>query len=130
MLNHTSKMLVQQQSTFMLLRPQQMLLPCQAMFFTGKTESGFKFKTPKLRMRVVRPVAAPGVNLKIPEGLTCEKFLAQIGGDCEEIADKFEEDEERPGGIKAVFSEDTIGFKNRGIPIQQRKYILSKFLSD
>jgi hypothetical protein len=33
-----------------------------------------------------------------------------IGGDCEEIADKFE------GDIKAVFSEKTVQMKARGIP--------------
>jgi hypothetical protein len=45
--------------------------------FTGKTESGFKFKTPKMRMRVVHPVfPPPGLDLKIPEGLTPEKYCA------------------------------------------------------
>ena len=59
--------------------------------FTGKTESGFKFKTPKLRMRVVRPIfPPPGLNLKIPEELTAENFCKQIGGDCAEYSDKFE----------------------------------------
>ena len=59
--------------------------------FTGKTESGFKFKTPKMRMRVVHPVfPPPGLDLRIPEGLTPEKFCKQIGGDCHEYADKFE----------------------------------------
>lgn len=75
------------------MRP-QMLTPVQSMFFTGKTESGFKFKTPKMRMRVVRPITPPGLDLKVPDGLTAEKFCLQIGGDCEDIADKFEE-----GGI-------------------------------
>ena len=67
-----------------------MLLPVQSMLFTGKTESGFKFKTPKLRMRVVRPIDPPGLNLKVPDNLSAELFCKQIGGDCEEIADKFE----------------------------------------
>ena len=59
--------------------------------FTGKTESGHKFKTPTLRMKVVNPVyPPPGLNLKIPEGLTTETFCKQIGGDCLEYADKFE----------------------------------------
>ena len=34
--------------------------------FTGKTESGFKWRTPKLRMRTVRPIAPPGLDLEIP----------------------------------------------------------------
>ena len=52
----------------------QPLIPLQCMGFTGKTESGFKFKTPKMRMRVVRPIAPPGLDLKIPEGMTPELF--------------------------------------------------------
>ncbi len=70
------------------------------MLFTGKTESGFKFKTPKLRMRVVRPITPPGLDLRVPLDLTPEKFLMQIGGDCDEIADKFET-------IQQVFSENS-----------------------
>lgn len=59
--------------------------------FTGKTESGFKFKTPKMRMRVVKPIfPPPGLNLQIPENMTPELFCKQIGGDCSEYADKFE----------------------------------------
>lgn len=71
-------------------------------------------------MKVVRPIPAPGLDLKIPDGLTPEKFCKMIGGDCEEIADKFEDD------INAVFTEKTVAFKERGIPCHQRKYILSK----
>jgi len=44
------------------------------MAFTGKTESGFKFKTPKLRMKVVRPIPPPGLNLSIPDGMTPDLF--------------------------------------------------------
>jgi hypothetical protein len=89
------------------------------MYFTGKTESGFKFKTPKLRMRVVRPISPPGLDLKPPADLTPEKFCRQIGGDCEEIADKFE-------NINEIFSENTLKMRVRGVPVQQRKYLLSK----
>ena len=33
-------------------------------FFTGKSESGHKFKTPKMKMRCVVPILpAPGLNL-------------------------------------------------------------------
>ena len=40
------------------------LAPVSVRSFTGKTESGFKFKTPKMRMRVVQPVfPPPGLNL-------------------------------------------------------------------
>ena len=67
-----------------------LLLPVQAMAFTGKTESGFKYKTPKLRMRKVQRVEAPGLKLKIPADLDAETFCKQIGGDCDDIADKFE----------------------------------------
>ena len=65
--------LTMMQSLKQIQRP-QMLLPIQSMLFTGKTESGFKFKTPKLRLRVVRPIAPPGVNLQVPSGLSPELF--------------------------------------------------------
>ena len=61
-----------------------LLLPVQAMAFTGKTESGFKYKTPKLRMRKVQRVEAPGLKLKIPADLDAETFCKQIGGDCDD----------------------------------------------
>ena len=43
-----------------------------------------------------------------------------IGGNCDDVADKFEDD------INAIFTEKTVQFKERGIPVHQRKYILSK----
>ena len=89
------------------------------MLFTGKTESGFKFKTPKLRLRVVRPITPPGLKLQVPSNLSPELFCKQIGGDCEEIADKFET-------IDQVFGDTSYQMKERGVPVQQRKYILSK----
>ena len=47
----------------------------QYRLFTGKTESGFKFKTPKLRMKRVNPIfPAPGLDLKAPENMTPEIF--------------------------------------------------------
>ncbi len=70
------------------------LLPYQTRFFTGKTESGHKYKTPKLRMRRVNRVPAPGLNLKLPKDLDPETFCKQIGGDCDEIGDKFDSLEE------------------------------------
>ena len=40
----------------------------QSRFFTGKTESGHKFKTPKMKMRCVRPIfPPPGMNLVYPD---------------------------------------------------------------
>jgi hypothetical protein len=36
-------------------------------FFTGKTETGWKFTTPTLRMKTVKPIfPPPGDNLEIP----------------------------------------------------------------
>ena len=67
-----------------------MLMPLQIRYFTGKTEDGQKWRTPKLRMRKVGRVPAPGDNLKIPADLDVETFCKQIGGDCDDIADKFE----------------------------------------
>ena len=43
-----------------------------------------------------------------------------IGGDCDDIADKFEDD------IHAIFTENSRQMKAREIPVHQRKYILSK----
>ena len=67
-----------------------LLLPMQTMLFTGKTEDGHKWKTPKLRMRCVKRVPAPGEDLRIPENLDHETFCKQIGGDCDDVSDKFE----------------------------------------
>ena len=117
MLSRTTRALFQQQQ----LLTVRMMVPMQSMMFTGKTESGFKFKTAKLRMKKVRPVPAPGLNLKIPADLTPEKFCRMIGGDCDEIADKFEDD------ISAVFNESGEELKKRDIPTHQRKYIMSKY---
>ena len=94
------------------------LLFTQVRCFTGKTESGFKFKTPKMRMRVVHPVyPPPGLNLQIPEGLTPETFCNQIGGDCAEYADKFET-------IDELFNLTSRELRAKGLPTVQRKYLL------
>ena len=86
--------------------------------FTGKTESGYKFKSPQMRMKVVRAVfPPPGLNLQIPNELTPEKYCAQIGGDCAEYADKFE-------NINELFTLDSHQMKAKGVPVVQRKYIL------
>jgi len=93
------------------LQPVTPFLPLASRPFTGKTESGFKFKTPKMRMRVVRPIfPPPGLDLKIPEGLTHEQFCRQIGGDCAEYADKFE-------NIEEMFKLDSKEMKAKGVPI-------------
>ena len=43
------------------------LLSIPRFYFTGKTESPFKFKTPKLKMlSVKRIIPPPGYNLEIP----------------------------------------------------------------
>jgi len=86
----------------MMFKQPTMLMPLQTMSFTGKTESGHKFRTPKLRMRVVRPISPPPrENLVIPKDMDVETFCKQIGGDCDDIADKFESMDE-------VFSFDTV----------------------
>ena len=46
----------------------------QVRCFTGKTEDGFKWRTPKLRLRAVKRVPPPGDNLKIPDDLDAETF--------------------------------------------------------
>ena len=85
--------------------------------FTGKTEDGYKWRTPKLRLRKVKRIPAPGLDLKIPADLDAETFLRQIGGDCDDVADKFET-------IDEIFTEDTRLLKKRGVPVKQRKYIM------
>lgn len=52
-------------------------------------------------MRKVNRVPAPGDDLKIPDNLDPETFCKQIGGDCDDIADKFE-------SIDEVFTLDTV----------------------
>ena len=42
--------------------------------FTGKTEDGFKYRTPKLRLRAVKRIPPPGDNLKIPDDLDADTF--------------------------------------------------------
>ena len=67
------------------------MVSVQSRMFTGKTEDGHKWRTPKLKMRCVKRVPAPGEDLKIPKDLDVETFCRQIGGDCDDIADKFED---------------------------------------
>ena len=50
--------------------------------FTGKTETGYKFKTPDLKMRNIKPISPPGLNIEIPSryfnyfrGLESRKIL-------------------------------------------------------
>ena len=86
--------------------------------FTGKTESGFKFRTARMRLKTVKPIfPPPGLALRPPAELSPVDFCRQIGGDCEEIADKFE-------SIDEVFDLTSKEMKDRGIPTIQRKYIL------
>ena len=86
--------------------------------FIGKTETPYKYKTPKLRMRNVRPIfPPPGLSLRPPADLSPEQFCRQIGGDCEEVADKFET-------IDELFDLSSWDMKERGVPTIQRKYIL------
>ena len=73
-------------------------------------------------MRKVRPIEPPGLNLQIPEHLNPEMFCKQIGGDCDDYADKFETMDE-------IFSLGKWDMKKRDIPVKQRKYIMSKFTS-
>ena len=71
------------------------LVPYQTRLFTGKTESGFRYKTPTMRMRRVNRITpAPGMNLQLPTDLDAETFCRQIGGDCDDYSDKFESLEE------------------------------------
>ena len=69
--------------------PSSLLLSVPRAFY-GKTESHHKYKTPKLKLRSVKRIhPAPGLNLELPSDWTHEYYLKQIGGDCEEYAEKF-----------------------------------------
>ena len=88
--------------------PQLYLLP---MRFIGKTENWYKFKTPKLRMRCVNHIyPPPGNNLTLPADLDVETYFRQIGGDCEEYADKFET-------LDQVFKLTGSEMKELGVPV-------------
>ena len=53
-------------------------------------------------MKNVRPVyPPPGLSLRAPTDLDVETFCKQIGGDCDDIADKFET-------IDEVFTQTTV----------------------
>jgi len=61
-----------------------------------------------MRLRKVKRVPAPGLNLKIPDDLDPTTFCKQIGGDCDEIADKFET-------IDEVFAEDKVSKREKSL---------------
>lgn len=87
--------------------------------FTGKTETGFKFTTPFMQIRKLQPIyPPPGYNLKAPEGWTVQKFFEKIGGDCHEIASKFESINE------VLANSNNCYFSKKEVPIKQRKYLL------
>ena len=101
-----------------MLAHRQALIFQSMRMFTGKTESGFKFKTPKMRMKSITPVfPPPGLSLRPPKDLDPVTFCRQIGGDCEEYADKFETTDE-------FFDLSSREMRERGVPTRQRKYIL------
>ncbi len=80
-------------------------VPYQMRLFTGKTESGHRYKTPTMRMRRVNRITPPpGMNLQLPKDLDAETFCKQIGGDCEDYSDKFE-------SLEEVFSLNSVSLK-------------------
>ena len=82
-----------------------------SMRFIGKTENGHKYRTPKMRMKTVRPIyPPPGFSLKPPADLTPTDFCRQIGGDCEEYADKFETTDE-------IFKLTSRQMRERDVPV-------------
>ena len=63
-----------------------------------------------MRMKVVRPIyPPPGLSLRAPEDLDVNTFCRQIGGDCEEYADKFESMDE-------IFDLTSRDMRERGVP--------------
>jgi len=87
--------------------------------FTGKTETGWKFTTPTLKMIKIKPIfPPPGFSLKAPEGWTVKKLFEKLGGDLHEHDSKFE-------SIKEIFDNSTTEYFNKkGLPTKQRKYLL------
>ena len=52
---------------FILRKNQSLLYKFNLKCFTGKTETGWKFTTPTMKMKVVRPIyPPPGYNLVLP----------------------------------------------------------------
>ena len=72
-----------------------------------------------MRLRRVNVIDPPGLDLKIPEDLDPETFCRQIGGDCDEYHDKFD-------NIQQIFELQGWEMKKRDVPTKQRKYIMSK----
>lgn len=86
--------------------------------FTGKTETGWKFTTPTLKMISCKPVPPPGFNITIPEGWDVKKFFEKLGGDLFEHADKFE-------SLKEIFdNSNSKYYALKELPTKQRKYLL------
>lgn len=87
--------------------------------FTGKTETGWKFTTPTLKMISIKPIyPPPGNNLKAPENWTVKKFFEKLGGDLHEHNSKFET-------IKELLDNSNTEYLNKkGLPTKQRKYLL------
>lgn len=87
--------------------------------FTGPTETGYKFTTPLMRMKNIKPIfPPPGLNLNIPPDWTTKKFFEKIGGDCYSFSENFP-------SVKEIFdNSNTVYLKKKELPIKQRKYLL------
>ena len=68
-------------------------------------------------MKSVNPIPPPGLGLRAPVDLSAEEFCRQIGGECDEYADKFE-------SLDELLLCDGIKMKNKEIPVHQRRYML------
>jgi hypothetical protein len=98
--------------------PSQSFLKLNKFMFTGKTETGHKFKTAKVSLKGAIPVfPPPGWDLKIPENIDIKTFCEKVGGDMYEHSDKFEK-------LSDLFEMNSEKLKEKGLPVKQRKYLL------
>jgi hypothetical protein len=86
--------------------------------FTGITETGYKFTTPLMRMRNIKPIAPPGLDLKAPADWTVKKFFEKLGGDCHNHVSKFQTVQEVLDNANNKF------LSKKELPIKQRKYLI------
>ena len=99
-------------------KKQNTIINTQHFNFTGPTETGHKYTTPYMKMKSIKPITPPGMDLKAPEDWTPKIFFEKIGGDTYNSADNFET-------LQEIFDNSNTEYLcKKGVPTKQRKYIL------
>lgn len=86
--------------------------------FTGKTETGWKYTTPLIKMINCKPIKPPGFDLEAPDNWDVKKFFYKLGGDLYEHDTKFNSIDE------ILKNSNTEFLKKKELPCKQRKYLL------